>query len=163
MALNGVKRPRDRFDAEERLLLQPLAPRPYTSVLVPNAPRGVAPSVAPRPQVSVGKRPLAVYARLTGGGRMKIAVPSRRDRLRQMLADLHMPGALEALDAILHGVDGATLTAVEAIQQCSTRRFRGNSDRMRQHTELWQALHTTPDPDAGAPRRRRTRQEAATN
>jgi hypothetical protein len=32
-----------------------------------------------------------------------------------MLADLHMPGALEALDAILHGVDGATLTAAEAI------------------------------------------------
>ena len=42
---------------------------------------------------------------------MKSAAPSRRDRLRQMLADLHMPGALEALDAILHGVDGATLTA----------------------------------------------------
>ena len=39
---------------------------------------------------------------------MKSAAPSRRDRLRQMLADLHMPGALEALDAILHGVDGAT-------------------------------------------------------
>jgi hypothetical protein len=34
-----------------------------------------------------------------------------------MLADLHMPGALEALDAILHGVDGATLTAAEAIEQ----------------------------------------------
>ena len=28
---------------------------------------------------------------------MKSAAPSRRDRLRQMLADLHMPGALEAL------------------------------------------------------------------
>ena len=37
---------------------------------------------------------------------MKMAAPSRRDRLRHMLADLHMPGALEALDAILHGVDG---------------------------------------------------------
>src|SRR3954471_6027419 len=48
---------------------------------------------------------------------MKSAAPSRRDRLRQMLADLHMPGALEALDAILHGVDGATLTAAEAIEQ----------------------------------------------
>jgi hypothetical protein len=40
---------------------------------------------------------------------MKSAPPSRRDRLRQMLADLHMPGALEALDAILHGVDGGAL------------------------------------------------------
>ena len=38
---------------------------------------------------------------------------------------------------------------------------RGKSYRMRQHTELWQALHTTPDPDAG-PRRRRPRQEVAT-
>ena len=36
--------------------------------------------------------------------------PSRRDRLRHILADLRMPGALEALDAILQGVDGA-LTA----------------------------------------------------
>jgi DNA replication protein DnaC len=48
---------------------------------------------------------------------MKSAAPSRRDRLRQMLADLRMPGALEALDAILSGVDGATLTGPEAIEQ----------------------------------------------
>jgi hypothetical protein len=52
---------------------------------------------------------------------MKSAAPSRRDRLRQMLADLRMPGALEALDAILHGVDGATLTAPEAIEQAARR------------------------------------------
>jgi hypothetical protein len=61
------ERPRDRFDRDERLLLQPLAPRPYTSVLVPDAPRRLAPSAAPRPLVTVEKRPLAVYARLTGG------------------------------------------------------------------------------------------------
>ena len=48
---------------------------------------------------------------------MKTAAPSRRDRLRQILADLRMPGALEALDAILQGVDGGTLTATEAIEQ----------------------------------------------
>ena len=41
---------------------------------------------------------------------MKTAPLSRRDRLRQILADLRMPGALEALDAILRGVDGGTLT-----------------------------------------------------
>src|SRR4029078_2390775 len=52
-----------------------------------------------------------------GRARMKSAVPSRRDRVRQVLGDLHMPGALESLDAILHGVDGATLTAAEAIEQ----------------------------------------------
>ena len=61
------QRPRDRFDAEERLLLQPLAPRPYTSVLVPDAPRRITPSAAPRALVTVEKRPLAVYGRLTGG------------------------------------------------------------------------------------------------
>ena len=42
---------------------------------------------------------------------MKSAPLSRRDRLRHILADLRMPGALEALDTILHGVDGGTLTA----------------------------------------------------
>jgi hypothetical protein len=34
-----------------------------------------------------------------------------------MLADLRMPGGLEALDAILQGVDGGTLTAADAIEQ----------------------------------------------
>ena len=41
---------------------------------------------------------------------------SRRDRLRSMLADLKMPGALEAIDEILQGVDGGTLTAGEALE-----------------------------------------------
>ncbi len=31
---------------------------------------------------------------------------SRRDLIRHMLADLKMPGALEALDEVLSGVDG---------------------------------------------------------
>ena len=61
------ERPRDRFDRDERLLLHPLAPRPYTSVLVPDPPRRIASSAAPRPLVTVEKRPLAMYARLTGG------------------------------------------------------------------------------------------------
>jgi transposase len=61
------ERPRDRFDRDERLLLQPLAPRPYTSLLVADAPRRAALAAAPRPLVTVEKRPLAVYARLTGG------------------------------------------------------------------------------------------------
>jgi DNA replication protein DnaC len=47
---------------------------------------------------------------------MKNAPPSRRDRVRTMLADLKMPGALEALDDILHGIDGGSLTAGEAIE-----------------------------------------------
>ena len=42
--------------------------------------------------------------------------PSRRDRIRAQLADLKMPGALEALDQVLSGVDGGSLGAPEAIE-----------------------------------------------
>jgi len=47
---------------------------------------------------------------------MKAPTPSRRDRIRHMLADLKMPGALEALDEVLTGVDGGGVTASEAIE-----------------------------------------------
>jgi DNA replication protein DnaC len=42
---------------------------------------------------------------------------SRRDQIRHMLADLKMPGALEALDEVLTGVDGGGVTASKAIEQ----------------------------------------------
>jgi DNA replication protein DnaC len=42
--------------------------------------------------------------------------PSRRDRIRGMLADLKLPGALEELDAILHHIDGGKLAPAEAIE-----------------------------------------------
>ena len=42
---------------------------------------------------------------------------SRRDQIRHMLADLKMPGALEALDEVLTGVDGGGVTASAAIEQ----------------------------------------------
>lgn len=45
------------------------------------------------------------------------AAPSRRERLLAMLADLKMPGALEALDGVLQGVDGGSLTPAEAIEE----------------------------------------------
>jgi len=61
------ERPRDRFDRDERLLLHPLAPRPYTSLVLTTAPRPSRPVSSPRPLVAVEKRPLTVYARLTGG------------------------------------------------------------------------------------------------
>ena len=60
------ERPRDRFDREERFLLQPLAARPYPSLILDRAPTP-ATRQAPRAVVSVEKRPLAQYARLTGG------------------------------------------------------------------------------------------------
>lgn len=48
---------------------------------------------------------------------MKAATSSRRDRIRSQLADLKLPGALEALDQILTTVDGGSVTASEAIEQ----------------------------------------------
>jgi len=59
-------RPRDRFDQDERFLLQPLAARPYTSLIVDRSPTPTT-RRAPRPVVTVEKRSLAVYAQLTGG------------------------------------------------------------------------------------------------
>ncbi len=48
---------------------------------------------------------------------MSSATPSRRDRIRAQLADLKLPGALEAVDDVLTGVDGGGVTASEAIEQ----------------------------------------------
>lgn len=42
--------------------------------------------------------------------------PSLRDRLRAQLADLKLPGALEALDGILAALDGRTLHPPAAIE-----------------------------------------------
>jgi len=47
---------------------------------------------------------------------MKAAALSRRDRLRAQLADLKMPGALEALDPVLASVDAGQGTAAAAIE-----------------------------------------------
>ncbi|MGH7630697.1 MAG: IS21 family transposase [Gemmatimonadales bacterium] len=60
--------PRQRFERDERVVLMPLAPRPYRSlVLQPEA----APSrrlMSSVPRVVVERRPLAAYAELTGAG-----------------------------------------------------------------------------------------------
>ena len=45
------------------------------------------------------------------------AAGNRRDRLRAMLADLKMPGALEAVDDVLAQADSGAATAGEAIEQ----------------------------------------------
>jgi transposase len=60
------ERPRDRFDRDERCLLQPLASRPYTSLILHRPPTPTA-RCAPRPVVAVEQRSLAAYAQLTGG------------------------------------------------------------------------------------------------
>ena len=43
--------------------------------------------------------------------------PSRRERIAAQLADLKMPGALEALDEVLAGVEGGGTTAAETIER----------------------------------------------
>ena len=48
---------------------------------------------------------------------MKPAANSRRERVRGMLADLKMPGALEAVDGILASADSGAATASEAIEE----------------------------------------------
>jgi transposase len=60
------ERPTDRFEREERFLLQPLANRRYTSLIV-ERPSSPATRRTPRPMVVVEKRPLRAYAQLAGG------------------------------------------------------------------------------------------------
>ncbi len=59
----------------------------------------------------------------------RIPAPSRRERLLAMLADLKMPGALEALDGVLQRVDGGALTAAEAIEALLQAQIALRNDR----------------------------------
>jgi hypothetical protein len=61
------ERPRVRFDQEERFLLQPLAARRYTSLILDRSVTSTPGRRSPRPVVPVEKRSLAAYARLAGG------------------------------------------------------------------------------------------------
>ena len=56
------------------------------------------------------------------------AVRSQRDSIRGMLADLKMPGSLEAVDSILSEVDGGRIVAAEAISRllCAQITLRNN-------------------------------------
>jgi len=60
------------------------------------------------------------------------ALASLRDRLRTQLADLKMPGALEALDDILRQVDSGQLAAGEAIHAVLTSQIRLRNQRRLQ-------------------------------
>jgi DNA replication protein DnaC len=66
------------------------------------------------------------------------AAPSRRDRLRGMLADLKMPGSLEALDPILQDVDGGAVTAAEAIEN-----LLGAQIQLRNNRRLQPAMRSS--------------------
>jgi transposase len=58
------ERPRVRFERDERLLLQPLPARRYTSLVLDSVPVATRATRPPRPLVSVEKRSLTVYAQL---------------------------------------------------------------------------------------------------
>jgi transposase len=61
------ERPRVRFDGEERFLLQPLASRRYTSLLLDRPSASTPAPRTSRPTIAVEKRPLSAYAHLAGG------------------------------------------------------------------------------------------------
>lgn len=65
------ERPIDRFERDERAALNPLAPRPYRSLVLPadRDPGALRQSRAALPALRVERRPLSAYARIGGGDR----------------------------------------------------------------------------------------------
>jgi DNA replication protein DnaC len=68
---------------------------------------------------------------------------SLRDRLRTQLADLKLPGALEALDDILRGIDGGSLTASAALEA-----LLGAQITLRNNRRLQAAMRSSRLPTA---------------
>lgn len=60
--------------------------------------------------MTTSMKTLPVSGRISGA-------TSKRDRIRQQLADLKMPGALESLDQVLASADGGSSTPADAIEQ----------------------------------------------
>lgn len=63
--------------------------------------------------------------------------------------------------SLAHFVSGAALID-RLLHHCHVVSIRGNSYRMRHHTELYAALTPTAERDESQPRRRRDRREAMT-
>lgn len=63
---------------------------------------------------------------------MSTAVHSQRDLIRGMLADLKMPGSLEAVDSILSEIDGGRLGATEAINRLLSAQINLRNNRRLQ-------------------------------
>ena len=127
------ERPIDRFERDERTVLRPLANSPYRRLGLRQAPEPARRHV---PGDRGGRT--ATAQRLRGGTAMKPPAPTRRDRLRAMLADLKMPGALEAVDGILSEVDGGTISAAEAIE-----RLLGAQIELRNNRRLQAAMRSS--------------------
>jgi DNA replication protein DnaC len=60
------------------------------------------------------------------------AVRSQREVIRDMLADLKMPGPLEAVDTILSEIDGGRLAATEAINRLLSAQVNLRNNRRLQ-------------------------------
>jgi len=60
------------------------------------------------------------------------SAPSQRDAIRSMLADLKMPGSLEAVDGILGEIDGGKLAASEAINRLLSAQIELRNNRRLQ-------------------------------
>lgn len=69
---------------------------------------------------------------------MKTSTPSRREQIRHMLADLKMPGALEASDTILAQADSGAITAAEAIEK-----LLGSQINLRNNRRLQAAMRSS--------------------
>ncbi len=69
---------------------------------------------------------------------MRAPAEGRRDRLRAMLADLKMPGALEAVDGVLAELDSGAVTAAEAIE-----RLLGAQIALRNNRRLETAMRSS--------------------
>ena len=69
---------------------------------------------------------------------MSTMVRTQRDAIRGMLADLKMPGSLEAIDSILSDIDGGRLAATEAIN-----RLLGAQITLRNNRRLQAAMRSS--------------------
>jgi DNA replication protein DnaC len=63
---------------------------------------------------------------------MNTAVRTQRDAIRGMLADLKMPGSLEAIDSILSDIDGGRLAATEAMNRLLSAQISLRNNRRLQ-------------------------------
>src|SRR5499425_2077812 len=63
---------------------------------------------------------------------MSIATRNQRDAIRGMLADLKMPGSLEAIDGILSEIDGGRVAATDAISRLLTAQISLRNNRRLQ-------------------------------
>jgi DNA replication protein DnaC len=69
---------------------------------------------------------------------MKAPARSRREQIRAMLADLKLPGSLEAVDEVLSDADGGKLTVAEAIE-----RLLGAQITLRNNRRLQTAMRAS--------------------